>query len=438
MSKVNKKMIYCKHCGLELENGICTCGANFNEEKNQDVKKIKCDTCKKEIDNDSKFCPYCGVPVGTEVYNEELKRELRGDFEKDVLAYMKNNKQNEENGAKKEVFTPGMKKIIILGVFVLLLLFVVKGIMLIKNNIKKQQEQQRKQQYQKELLEDIADTADIVAETKTYYNAKEEEQKTIPIRDNWIRKNGYFYCLDNNGNPIIDDWVEEKDSKGKKVYYYFDIDGRLVVNSWIDDKYYVGDDGILYKDKMTPDGVYVDENGEIVKEKSKAVPVELEETKIYYELPQEGAKEKAVNQSSSSSGSLKGVDPNKNYELYIKEIRKIKESHYDDDKKYNITYYYPIIDGGNEEEVNTVNESVLDMFNVKFKDLLLDMKDEKNETPKSIILNIVEQRQVNSDRFIFIVSGKLAPQSGIGEKKTFRFVYDRKAKTIDMLDISNY
>lgn len=57
---------------------------------------------------------------------------------------------------------------------------------------------------------------------------------------------------------VLDGWVEENGE-----YYYYE-NGEKTVNQWIDDTYYVGEDGIMLKDTITPDGYMVDENGRYV------------------------------------------------------------------------------------------------------------------------------------------------------------------------------
>ena len=49
------------------------------ERKKAYIKKIKCDTCGKEIDIDSNFCPYCGIPINVDGKNKELQKDLRGE-----------------------------------------------------------------------------------------------------------------------------------------------------------------------------------------------------------------------------------------------------------------------------------------------------------------------------------------------------------------------
>ena len=43
-------------------------------------------------------------------------------------------------------------------------------------------------------------------------------------------------------------------------WYYFNESGYMVTDQWID-RYYVGSDGKMLTDTITPDGYYVDETG---------------------------------------------------------------------------------------------------------------------------------------------------------------------------------
>ena len=83
---------------------------------------------------------------------------------------------------------------------------------------------------------------------------------------------------------ILDGWVEDN---GKS--YYYD-NGKIVYNQWIDDQYYVGEDGSMLKDTMTPDGYYVDINGKYVSDYLDGW-VEEDENYFYYKNG-----EKVVNQ----------------------------------------------------------------------------------------------------------------------------------------------
>lgn len=58
-----------------------------------------------------------------------------------------------------------------------------------------------------------------------------------------------------NGNFVKDKWV-----KIEEDYYYFDSEGYALTSSWKGD-YYLGADGIMYKNKITPDDYYTDSTG---------------------------------------------------------------------------------------------------------------------------------------------------------------------------------
>ena len=52
------------------------------------------------------------------------------------------------------------------------------------------------------------------------------------------------------------------------------------------------------------------------------------------------------------------------------------------------------------------------------------------------MFNVVEQRNLNSNRMVILTHGKLNPRKGLTEKRKFRFVYDRKSKKIVVRDIT--
>lgn len=433
---MKNKQIYCKYCGLELERDACTCDEFLNPKRKKNPVKKKCDTCKKEIDKDSEFCPYCGVPQKEKNDIVELQKELKGDFSEDCLAEYKKEKRKQIKEKVDEILTPNTKVVIKALLYVVVILFIIKGAMIIKE---KKEEYNTKKYLESIEAETETETEDeaTTKEIETI-NIDETEQPVIKPRENWIRKDGYFYCLDMNGDPIIDDWVDETTEWGDIKSYYFDIDGRLVVNSWIDGEYYVGSDGARYRDRRTPDGAYVDEEGKIVVDEESAVFVPVEkEMRVYYEAPDPLSMQKTANQKSSIDGIIKGVDADKTYELYIKSLKKVKDTYEISENKCNVTFYYPVIAGGKEKEVNKINELIEEIMSDKFPKLLRGNGDMGAKAPKRILLNVVDQRRVSPNQFMFIISGKTVPQNGFAEKKKYRFIYDRKAKKIDMLDISD-
>lgn len=430
------KREYCKYCGLELEKGVCTCDEFFSalKEKRKVKETLICDTCKKKIDEDSKFCPYCGVILGGDK-NIELQKELRGDNAQDVLKYY--TESDPKNG--KRVYKRESRLRVLSIVIIVLaicsysfLTFILPYIRKTIEDIKLKRELLNSQTYEYPSETNVNPTTRV---NETSYIIEESVQETINLRDKWVKQDGFFYAYDKNGDPVVDDWVTETDENGVEQKYYFDVDGRLVVDSWIDGEYYVGSDGAMLKDTATPDGARVDEDGRVLLQQVDAIPVEIE-THVYYESPNsESELVVAKQQKSSNSGNIKGVDPNESYELYIKNIIQKRETVTKGDQRCNIIYYVPVIVGAKEKEVKNANEAINNSFE-EFKEVLIKEANSGGELPKSMIFNTVEQRTVNSNRMNIIVHGKVTPRHGLTTKRKFRFVYDRKAKNVMMTDIT--
>lgn len=69
---------------------------------------------------------------------------------------------------------------------------------------------------------------------------------------------GYWYIKD-DGSYALSEWITDK---GK--WYYIAGDGYMVSDAWIGD-YYVGSDGSMLTDTITPDGYYVGADGVWIK-----------------------------------------------------------------------------------------------------------------------------------------------------------------------------
>ena len=74
----------------------------------------------------------------------------------------------------------------------------------------------------------------------------------------------------------------EKDTgwvKRENDWFYLDDDHEPLTDQWIDDIYYVGEDGALLRDATAPDGRKVDKNGEVISMTGKAYGAYLDEIK---------------------------------------------------------------------------------------------------------------------------------------------------------------
>ena len=436
----NMKEIYCKYCGLELENNSCSCElflcANSKNEKNTkkaNAKTITCDTCKKTIAKDSIYCPYCGIPVKVNGNIKTLKEELTGSKAQDVIEYYR--KIDKKSGNKNSFLKASkMKYGIVFSLLFLIMMYSLFSIIIPYIRQRILDEQIKKELLNSETVEYAYEGMDNAYLYETSI-IEETSQERINLRDKWVNQGGFVYAFDKNGDPVIDDWVTATDESGNEQKYYFDVDGKLVVDSWIDGEYYVGADGAMLKNAPTPDGAFVDEDGRVLLKETDGVPVEME-THVYYESPNfEAETVVASRQKSSNSPEIRGVDKNKTYELYIKNIIQQRETVTKGDLRCNIIYYLPVIEGAKEKEVRNINEGLKNEFE-SFKNILVNTAKQSAELPKSITLNVVEQRTLNSNRMNIIVHGRIYPRHGLIEKKKYRFVYDRKSKEVLLADIS--
>lgn len=94
-----------------------------------------------------------------------------------------------------------------------------------------------------------------------YYDAEGNKlYKTI------IDDGGKYYYLDDNGNLAVERWV---DYDGKT--FYVNKSGEILKNQWIGD-YYVGNDGNVLKNTVTPDGYKVGSDGRYIVETKPPQP----------------------------------------------------------------------------------------------------------------------------------------------------------------------
>ncbi len=84
---------------------------------------------------------------------------------------------------------------------------------------------------------------------KTYYFQEGEEPFT-----GWLHINDICYYIQDDGT-IATGWQELDD-----VSYYFTKNGVMVTNQWVDGRY-VGTEGNMYVNTITPDGIYVGKDG---------------------------------------------------------------------------------------------------------------------------------------------------------------------------------
>lgn len=422
---------YCKYCGRDLEFGRCTCD-EFVLHANEKDKNINsknspsavCDTCKRKIDADSIYCPYCGLPVKVNSNLTNLQKELRGENAKDVIdVYAKEMKP-------KDKFLFPLSFVFAISTTTLLIGILFGYIVIpgIKNTLT---DFSFRQQAAEENI--VTDETNAIAEEES----SETEAYTGP-RDEWVTEGEDTYAYDIEGNLITNSWVSETDANGIEQNYYFGKDGKLLKDDWVDEDYYVGSDGAMLKNTMTPDGIYVDEDGMAVIPEDNLMTVE-EDSNTYYNSPDTNSNVVNNNQTSDSTVKILGVEVGKSYALYIKKATRADDKVVKDNKTCNILYYIPSVEGVDPEEVEKVNTLYQTYFRNDFINQVKGYVSSLPELPETVKFTSIEQKSSEkSNNFIVIVQGKITPkEGGLTEKMKFTFTYNRKKETFRMVNSTN-
>ena len=373
---------YCKFCGRELELGKCICDEFENSKNNKThAKKIFCDTCGKSIDADSIYCAYCGIPVVVNGKIRELQLELSGENAPDVIKIY-SNKSNAKNKSKSNtIFTIVIVSIVMfcVGLFIGLIAKPIFDKFISDYSIRKN------------IISDvdINETMEIIETTTT----KNNEDETTIIRD------------EKEKNVDETDNVDNEKSEESK--------------------------------KETSDEKNLDDNSEeddnLEEDDSEKVNVKRDNT-VYFDAPSTSSNIRNSNQKSAITGEIVGVDPDKKYSIYIKNLKMIKDSVKNGEKSCNITYYIPYFDGADNEEVNKVNEIFDSLFRKDYNERIKEFALGETELPDSIIFNKVEQRNVNKSKVTIIIYGNAKSKKSLQKKLKYRIIYDRKQETITHFD----
>ena len=467
-----------------------------SKNKNLPMRKIICDTCGSKVDADALYCPYCGLPTNVDGKITNLQKELRGENALDVIDVYKEDfkKAKTKNGGVSLSFLLmlSITMFIIGTVFGYTVLPSVRKfigdvkIMLTLSKDNANENTESSTDLENNSSENTIEPTSIVNEEKATedYNNSTPDKDSVDVNDNnaedneidnsahndnknnaakpstqsnasqkkstesntekrvyrdeWVTINGDTYAYDSNGNMIRATWVNETDANGKPNSYYFKGDGKLATDTWIDDTYYVGSDGAMYKSCQTPDGDYVDSNGQIIEEtEDETNLIEVDTSSpIQYAEPNSNAETISNTQTSAVAGKITGVEATKKYPLYVDKITRVTEQVSSGSKKCNLIYYVPVFKGSNEEEVAKVNESFNHAFKVTFDDLIKKQILSQSTLPKSVVFDEVRQQKISQTQIQINISGRMTQDSSaLNQKLKYRFIYDRKSETMTKVEI---
>lgn len=108
------------------------------------------------------------------------------------------------------------------------------------------------------------DKEGVLAKDKFFFNEDEKymhanDDGVIDKPNNLITIEGETYFIDDKGLLYTNGWKEID-----KANYYFNDNGKMVKNSWVDATYYVDADGKMLKGTTSPEGYELDKEGKVL------------------------------------------------------------------------------------------------------------------------------------------------------------------------------
>lgn len=179
----------------------------------------------------------------------------------------------------------------------------------------------------------------------------------------WLMADDICYCFREDGT-MVTGWYQTEGNQ-----YYFNEDGIMQTNQWIDGKY-VGEDGSVLTNTVTPDGNYVGMDG------TRNNSVSLETSKEGLTDLKKNLETKLDGYSGSWSIYVKNIE--KNEYLVINNIQYYSASII---KLYCAATIYDLIDNGTLEETERIDSLLAQMISVSDNDafnLLVMQCDEHN------------------------------------------------------------
>lgn len=175
-------------------------------------------------------------------------------------------------------------------------------------------------------------------------------EKDGTLHTGWYRINDDVYCFNKDG-VLVTGWYIANGHT-----YYFNEDGILQTNQWVEDRY-VGEEGYILKNTITPDGKYVDANG---------VPSD----KVSLATSREGLTELKGNlegmiEHYSGSWSVYVKDIDSNEYLSINDTQYFSASMI---KLFCAAAAYDLIEQGTLEEDETVTRLMREMISISDND----------------------------------------------------------------------
>lgn len=206
-----------------------------------------CPKCNSHIDNEeAKFCGNCGAPLVREADSQEPKKSGQGE--------QRQTGQSQRGKTRKKQSRSSSQTVILLAGGVIAALAAAGIIILIFSFTNKKDSGSDAQGTIEEagLLEDSGGLGDEIENPQEGENGNVKDgdaQEVLPADTAETEA------------PVISGWQQDD---GK--WYYYDEQGTMLVNTWVEN-YYVGADGVMLTNTLTSDGYWLGEDGLASEEK---------------------------------------------------------------------------------------------------------------------------------------------------------------------------
>lgn len=175
-----------------------------------------------------------------------------------------------------------------------------------------------------------------------YYN-----EYGVMVANGWINSSGNLYCFGADGKMHKNTWIDYNNQ-----LFYVDETGKMLSNQWVGNRY-VGADGVMLRNTITPDGYYVGADGNYVPTNTNNNN-KIEETIIRNSNKNNSSK----NSSNGSAGSNSGSTNNTSKKISMDYVNPVDvRKSLTNGKSLVISLPIPIFKGNGSEELNNITKS---------------------------------------------------------------------------------
>lgn len=202
-----------------------------------------------------------------------------------------------------------------------------------------------------------------------YYN-----EFGVMVVNGWANSDGNLYCFGADGRMYRSTWINYNNQ-----LFYVDDTGKMLSNQWVGNKY-VGADGVMLRNTLTPDGYYVGADGEYIPTNTNNNRVEesIIRNSNNYSNGNRNNSNSSNNYNSSGNNTSTNKSSSSSKKISIDYYNPVEENKsLSNGKTLTIELPIPVFKGNGAEKLNNLTKSKQkEIFNA-FVDLAEDSIDEE-------------------------------------------------------------